>query len=197
MGMFSSVMSTCSTVRWTAKLAQKGYNWFSSTEVGQDITNAVKSKVNEAVGNYTAKIEPERWTEMINQSLDSDFLSQQDPNEMKEAAASFKTILTESGDKWSNLIESVDKYPEQWGCYLTQKNMTDERAREIFGSKDLEGDHCDALKMVWGMSVSEASAENKTETPSVKSEVSDSNKYDDQVESSTESSVTEEGPDIC
>ena len=108
MGLFSNTISQCASVTWTVRMAQKGYNWFSSTEVGQNVIDSVKDRMDDMVQTYTAKISSDEWDKRINNVSD---ITEDTPDdkleEYNKIAENFKTILQESDDKWSNIINNI------------------------------------------------------------------------------------------
>lgn len=160
MGAFTDAISQCSSAMWKVRMAQIGYDWFSSTEVGQNIIESAKDHVNDAVQSYASKISVDEWNDrVLNASKINEDTSKEDMAAYSQAASDFKNILQESGDKWSNIIESVDSNPEQWGEYLSQRSgLTDDKLCEMFGSKEINGQGIEVAGMALDMSASDPNA---------------------------------------
>lgn len=160
MGAFTDAISQCSSTMWKVRMAQIGYDWFSSTEVGQNIIESAKNHVNDAVQSYASKISVDEWNDrVLNASKINEDTPEEDIAAYSQAASDFKNILQESGDKWSNIIESVDSNPEQWGEYLSQRSgLTNDKLCEMFGNKETNGQGIEVAGMALDISVSDPNA---------------------------------------
>lgn len=206
MGLLSSTFGTYSISRIVTKKAKEllaqteiGKAFFEATDnIKEAITDKAKSIADGLVSSYAAKIEPDKWDQVVSQDVEANLeaMSDDELQEKTELAEAFSDAITKQDpEKWSNLAESIENNPVEWGCYLEEKNVTEEKIAEM----EQEGvSGYDLLKLSFKMNVSDAKqVEDKKTEEDEKIEEKSDKETGNKTDSRYDEAVSELGDAAC